>query len=161
MRNSTRVNLICLVAFYHWPPLLFKIYCCILAVKRKLVLAESLLSLWERWHINFVSPLICPLMDGEYYNCVDWCEERTSLESRWDVFSPQRWTVAEKQQGELWSLASLIIKLSYRPPPPPPICTHYNAKPRHTIFPYALTLGSTHAQSLSLCYLSLTLFRPL
>lgn len=124
-------------------------YCCILVFKRKLVLAGSLLSLRERWHINSASPLICPLMDGENYNCVDWCEERTSLESRWEAFSPQRWVVAVPQQGELWSLASVIIKLSYRPPPPPPICTHYNAKPWHTISPYALPLSPLLIFSLS------------
>lgn len=146
LQSSTRVNRICLVAFYHW----LTVYCCILVVKRKPALAKSPLGQWERWHISSVSPLICPLMDGENYNCVDWCEKRTSLESRWEVFSLQRWAVAELQQGELWSLASVIIKLSYRPPPPPPICTHYNAKPRHAIFPYAPPLGSTHAHSVSL-----------
>lgn len=66
----------------------------------------------------------------------------------WAVFSPQRWAVAEPQQGELWSLASVIIVLSYRLPPPPPICAHYNAKPWHTIFPYALPLGSACSFSL-------------
>lgn len=58
--------------------------------------------------------------------------------------------MAEPQQGELRSLASVIIMLSYRPPPPTPICTHYTAKPRHAIFPYARPLGTTHAHSLSL-----------
>lgn len=53
-----------------------------LVVKRNLALAEYPLSLCERWHINGVSRLICPLMDGMNYNCVDWCEEHTSLESR-------------------------------------------------------------------------------
>lgn len=151
------VNLICLAAFYYWPPLPSSMYRRILVVKRKLTLAESPLSLWERWHIDSASPLICPLMDGGNYNCVDWCEERTSPESRWEAFSPQRWAAAELQQGELWSLASVTIKLSYRPPPPPPVCAHYNAKPRHTIFPYALPPG---LPSLILS-LSLTLFCPL
>ena len=104
-----------------------------------------------------VHPLICPLMDGETHKCDDWCEEHTGVESRWEVFSPQRWAVAERQRGELWSLASVIIPLSYRPPPPPPICTHYTAKPWHTIPPYALPLRSACSRSLTHFVLSLTL----
>lgn len=72
----------------------------------------------ERWHMNSVAPLICPLMDGENCNCVDWCEEHASPESRWEAFSPQkvgcgraaaRWAMVSGLHyypAELWASAS-------------------------------------------------------
>lgn len=123
------------------------------AKKKKLALAEPLLSLSEREGTSTASFLLS----------AHWWKVRTIIgmigvrstwgpESIWEVFTLQRWTVVELQQGEPRSLASVIIMLSYRPPPSPPICKCYNAKPRHTIFPYALPLG--------LCALVRCLSRP-
>lgn len=127
-----------------------------MVAKKKLALAEPLLSLSEREGTSTKS----------FLSSAHWWKVRTIIgmigvrstwgpESIWEVFTLQRWTVVELQQGEPRSLASVIIMLSYRPPPSLGIVTLgkcYNAKPRRTIFPYALPLG--------LCALVRCLSRP-